>query len=107
MDRRSLLKALALTPAASVAFPAFASDALKPASDPVWNSERVNALFSQFGATGKMPPELGRWLSDPKAQKIDPYEAFDGVYNVGVNWVSAWLIKTPAGPVLVDTVHEP
>lgn len=35
MDRRSLLKALALTPAASVAFPAFASDALKPASDPV------------------------------------------------------------------------
>ena len=107
MDRRSLLKALALTPVASVAFPAFASDALKPASDPVWNSERVNALFSQFGATGKMPPELGRWLSDPKAQKIDPYEAFDGVYNVGVNWVSAWLIKTPAGPVLVDTVHEP
>jgi metallo-beta-lactamase class B len=107
MDRRSLLKALALTPVASVAFPAFASDALKPASDPVWNSERVNALFSQFGSTGKMPPELGRWLSDPKAQKIDPYEAFDGVYNVGVNWVSAWLIKTPAGPVLVDTVHEP
>ena len=48
MDRRSLLKALALTPVASVAFPAFASDALKPASDPVWNSERVNALFSQF-----------------------------------------------------------
>lgn len=38
MDRRSLLKALALTPVASVAFPAFASDALKPASDPVWNS---------------------------------------------------------------------
>ena len=27
MDRRSLLKALALTPVASVAFPAFASDA--------------------------------------------------------------------------------
>lgn len=107
MDRRSLLKALALTPVASVAFPAFASDAAKPASAPVWNSERVNALFSQFGSTGKMPPELGRWLSDPKAQKIDPYEAFDGVYNVGVNWVSAWLIKTPAGPVLIDTVHEP
>lgn len=76
MDRRSLLKALALTPVASVAFPAFASDAAKPASAPVWNSERVNALFSQFGSTGKMPPELGRWLSDPKAQKIDPYEAF-------------------------------
>ena len=107
MDRRSLLKALALTPVASVAFPAFASDALKPASAPVWNSEHVNALFSQFGSTGKMPPKLGKWLSDPKAQKIDPYEAFDGVYNVGVNWVSAWLIKTPAGPVLIDTVHEP
>ena len=44
MDRRSLLKALALTPVASVAFPAFASDALKPASAPVWNSEHVNAL---------------------------------------------------------------
>lgn len=72
MDRRSLLKALALTPVASVAFPAFASDALKPASAPVWNSEHVNALFSQFGSTGKMPPNSGSGSRTPRLRRSTP-----------------------------------
>lgn len=72
MDRRSLLKALALTPVASVAFPAFASDALKPASAPVWNSEHVNALFSQFGSTGKMPPQTREVALGPQGSEDRP-----------------------------------
>ena len=70
-------------------------------------SSTIKTLFNDFGRTGKMPPELGRWLKEPQSQIIAPYEAFDNVYNVGICWVSAWLIKTSEGPVLIDTLYEP
>lgn len=66
-------------------------------------SEVINAGFLQFGNSGKMPKALGSWLSDSDAQYIEPYQAFDGVYYVGVCWVSTWLIKTDDGAVLIDT----
>ena len=70
-------------------------------------SKEIMARFEDFGRTGKMPPDLGRWLSDPKAQYIEPWKAFDNVYFVGVCWVSAWAIRTNDGVVLIDTLHEP
>lgn len=70
-------------------------------------SQPILARFEDFGRTGKMPPDLGRWLSDPKAQYIEPWKAFDNVYFVGVCWVSAWAIQTSEGVVLIDTLHEP
>ena len=70
-------------------------------------SEQILARFEDFGRTGKMPPDLGRWLGDPKAQYIEPWKAFDNVYFVGVCWVSAWAIRTSDGVVLIDTLHEP
>jgi metallo-beta-lactamase class B len=71
------------------------------------DSKQMTAAFEDFGRTGRMPPDLGRWLSDPKAQYMEPYRAFDNVYFVGVCWVSAWLIKTTEGAVLIDTLHDP
>lgn len=68
-------------------------------------SATIDGLFNDFGRTGKMPPELGRWLNDVQAQTIEPYQAFDNVYNVGICWVSAWLVKTSDGPVLIDTLY--
>ena len=56
-------------------------------------SQPILARFEDFGRTGKMPPDLGRWLSDPKAQYIEPWKAFDNVYFVGVCWVSAWRFR--------------
>ena len=70
-------------------------------------SETILSQFEDFGRSGKMPPELGRWLSDPKAQYIEPYKAFDNAYFVGVCWVSAWIVSTKEGTVLIDTLHEP
>jgi metallo-beta-lactamase class B len=71
------------------------------------SSKEILARFEDFGRTGKMPPDLGRWLSDPKAQYIEPWKAFDNVYFVGVCWVSAWAIRTNDAVVLIDTLHEP
>lgn len=82
MDRRSLLKALALTPVASAVFPAFAADAAKPAAAPVWNSERVNALFSQFGSTGKMPPSSGSGSLTPRLRRSTPMRRL----TVSITW---------------------
>lgn len=70
-------------------------------------SATIDQLFNDFGRAGKMPPELKRWMNDAKAQTIEPYQAFDNVYYVGICWVSAWLIKTSDGPVLIDTLYEP
>ena len=63
------------------------------------------AAFTVFGETGKMPPDLGKFLADAKLQKIEPYKAFDNVYYVGICWVSAWLITSPHGDVLIDTLY--
>ena len=70
-------------------------------------SEKVNELFSRFGSTGKMSPTLSTWLNDPDIQSIEPYQVFDNVYNVGVCWVSAWLINTSDGLILIDSLYEP
>lgn len=63
--------------------------------------------FGQFAKTGKMPPAFGKWLNTPEAQKIEPYKVFDNVYNVGICWVNAWVIKTSDGPILIDTLYGP
>lgn len=70
-------------------------------------SSTINALFGDFGRTGKMPKDLELWLNNPQSQITEPYQAFDNVYNVGICWLSAWLIKTSDGLVLIDTLYKP
>ena len=70
-------------------------------------SAPIGAAFADFGKTGRMPPALGRWLNDVDGQRIAPFKVFDDAYFVGVCWVSAWLLPTPQGHFLIDTVHEP
>lgn len=80
-----------------------------PAAPPICGccSADILARFVEFGKTGKMPPDLGVWLDDPKAQRIEPWKPFDNVHFVGVCWVSAWLIETAEGAVLIDTLYGP
>jgi len=67
----------------------------------------VLAAFGDFLKTGKMPPDTGRWLYDKKAQYIEPWKAFDNVHFVGICWVSAWLLTSPKGHILIDTLYDP
>ncbi len=60
--------------------------------------------FIEFGKTGKMPPDLGKWLNTPADQYVEPWQPFDNVDYVGVCWVSAWLVHTDDGVVLIDTL---
>lgn len=70
-------------------------------------SAPIAALFKVFGDTGRMPPDLGRFLQTAALQRVEPYKAFDNVYYVGICWVSAWLITSPQGHVLIDALYGP
>lgn len=63
--------------------------------------------FQEFGRTGSMPPDLGAWLNTPEAQIQEVWSPFDNVEYVGICWVSAWLVHTDDGSVLIDTLYGP
>lgn len=70
-------------------------------------SRGILGKFIEFGKSGKMPKDLGKWLNTPAAQKMDPWKPFDNVHYVGICWVSSWLINTNDGSVLIDTLYGP
>ncbi|MFK8079720.1 MAG: MBL fold metallo-hydrolase [Granulosicoccus sp.] len=70
-------------------------------------SNLILSKFQEFGKTGMMPRDLGQWLGDVDAQRIEPWSAFDNADFVGICWVSAWLIHTEDGVVLIDTLYGP
>jgi len=63
--------------------------------------------FIEFGKSGKMPKDLGKWLNTPAAQQYEPWKPFDNVDYVGICWVSSWLVHTDDGVVLIDTLYGP
>ena len=50
--------------------------------------------------------ELG-WLGDVKERRREPFHIFDNVYYVGLDWVSAYLVSTGDGLILIDSLYEP
>jgi metallo-beta-lactamase class B len=74
---------------------------------PGCRSQAIADAFTDLGRTGKMAPALRAWLYDRDAQHIAPFKAFDDAWFVGACWVSAWLLPTPQGSFLIDTLHEP
>ncbi|MFK4507180.1 MBL fold metallo-hydrolase [Bradyrhizobium daqingense] len=70
-------------------------------------SAPLMAAFAVFSETGRMPPNMVKFIGDAALNKIEPYKAFDNVYYVGICWVSSWLITSPNGHVLIDTLYGP
>ena len=68
-------------------------------------SAPLMAAFVMFGETGRMPPDLVRFLSDATLQRIESYKVFENIYYVGICWVSAWLITSPNGHILIDSLY--
>jgi metallo-beta-lactamase class B len=73
---------------------------------------------------GSAPALKSAWAAEPKKeelsesyrgsqrnnetyQKIAPFKLFDNLYYVGPGFVSAWLIPTSAGIIMIDTAQEP
>src|SRR5262245_19478222 len=70
-------------------------------------SAPMMAAFTVFSETGRMPPSTVKFVGHAAPNKVEPYKAFDNVYYVGICWVSAWLITSPNGHVLIDTLYGP
>jgi metallo-beta-lactamase class B len=60
-----------------------------------------------FLMRGLQLPENIEWLTSRKEQYIEPFKAFDNLWYVGGCFVGAWLITTPEGAILIDTLYEP
>ncbi len=62
-------------------------------------------------APSPVPPELASlvpdWgaLNDPKAQRREPFKIFDNLYYVGIGWVSAYVLTTSDGLIVIDSLY--
>ena len=57
---------------------------------------------------GPLPaPMQAMWNAweDPQRQYVEPFQIFDNLYYVGINWVAAYLLVTDDGLVLIDSLY--
>ncbi len=57
---------------------------------------------------GPLPAPLSAlWQSwdNHKQQYVKPFQIFDNIYYVGIDWVSAYLVDTGSGLVLIDSLY--
>ena len=47
----------------------------------------------------------GADLNDPVAQRVEPFQIFDNLYYVGIDWVSCYLLVTTDGLILIDALY--
>jgi metallo-beta-lactamase class B len=40
------------------------------------------------------------------AHPVPPFKMFDNLYYVGVDWVSAYVLKTSGGLIIIDTLYD-
>jgi glyoxylase-like metal-dependent hydrolase (beta-lactamase superfamily II) len=55
-----------------------------------------------------MPAAMAQlWQSweDPAQQYVEPFQIFDNVYYVGIDWVAAYVIDTGDGLILIDSLY--
>ena len=44
-------------------------------------------------------------LNDPVAQHREPFQIFDNLYYIGIEWVSAYLLTSSEGLVVIDSLY--
>ena len=47
----------------------------------------------------------GADLNDPVAQRVEPFQIFDNLYYIGIQWVSCYLLVTTDGLILIDSLY--
>lgn len=55
-----------------------------------------------------MPASMQKlWASweDPAQQYVEPFQIFDNIYYVGIDWVAAYVIETSDGLILIDSLY--
>ncbi len=87
---------------------------MRPASSLVLVAALAGPLVAQERPATRatpVPPELAQvlreWetLNDPKVQRREPFKVFDNLYYVGTGWVSAYVVTTSDGLIVIDSLY--
>ncbi len=74
-------------------------EATPPAADDAAEADAAPAEPAE-----SFDPE-GEDLNDPVAQRVEPFQIFDNLYYVGIEWVSCYLLVTTDGLILIDALY--
>jgi len=69
-----------------------------------FSSPNFRHIFQNRCITQQVYPYLASGATEPGW--VEPYPAFDGVYFVGSPWVSAWVIDSGDGLILIDALDN-
>lgn len=63
--------------------------------------------IESFSGAAMPPAAEAMWASweDRRSQYVEPFQIFDNVYYVGIDWVAAYLIETGDGLILIDSLY--
>ena len=70
----------------------------------------VDATPGVLIADQRIPPKLQALIdewNDPAIQTVAPFQIFDNLYYVGIDWVAAYVIETSKGLMLIDSLYGP
>ena len=68
-----------------------------------------NANPGVAATNAPIPAELQTLIDEWHApeQAVEPFQVFDNLYYVGIEWVSAYVLETSAGLILIDSLYGP
>ena len=64
------------------------------------------AAPAQTAASRERAARLQKERDNLELQRVAPFKVFDNLYYVGAGWVSAWLLTTDQGLILIDTLDQ-
>lgn len=70
----------------------------------------VDATPGVMPSDQAIPPALQALIdewNDPAIQTVEPFQIFDNLYYVGIDWVAAYVLKTSKGLILIDSLYGP
>ena len=65
----------------------------------------VAAAQTPPGPLAPLSARLQNERDNAELQKVAPFKVFDNLYYVGAGWVASWLITTPDGLIVIDTLE--
>ena len=73
----------------------------------VENVTCAECAVESFSGTAMPPAVEAMWASweNRDSQYVEPFQIFDNVYYVGIDWVAAYLIDTGDGLILIDSLY--
>ena len=67
-------------------------------------SECANDTYAGPPLPGAMSTLWNNW-EDPAQQYVAPFQIFDNLYYVGIDWVAAYVLETSDGLILIDSLY--